>query len=355
MVAPSRCREAIVRKPPHLILHFGDQPHTTARHLARAVERLGWHVTFQGAGHPPNEVEDDIPLLWVESGRPSLPRDVQFGSRRTGAWIIDSHRGLEWRKEIARAFETVFVAQRAATNSLKTAGVTAEWLPLAFPADINIAGEVPTVDVDFVGNVSPGSDRDRILRPIASRYGIPIGEYVSPSEMVRRYARARIVVNVPLARDLNMRLFEAAGAGAHVVTGPMEGVGDILPTSCFTSVDSHDPDEWIAVIQQLLADRDALDDRRSVSRDAIAMAHTYDHRARVIMERLSAEPENPVPIEQRRRSVLRAAAVLGLPSVAATVPQLPIGSRLSSTASASGVRTRRLFGAARRTVRSRRH
>lgn len=329
-------------------IHFGNEAHTTAWHLVRAFERLVPEVIISGVGHRRADADHDCPLLWVESGRPSLPLPRELHGRISAAWIIDTHRGLEWRGRLARAFGSVLVAQRSAITLLTTSyDVGATWLPLAFPVDSLPPSGPPHADVDFVGHVVPGSRRERIIRPLADRYGFPVGEYVPPSEMVARYARSRLVLNIPFDGDLNMRTFEATGAGAHLVTGPMDGLAALLPSETFTVVESDDSSDWIRALDRLLLGDAGLGVQRERARAAIAERHTYDQRARFIIDVLAAtEPSTADP-----RDLAHAATALGLPRIAASgggsAPQ-----RAARIRRASAVALRRRIRQARRWLRS---
>lgn len=355
MVAPCSCPylyvDATLPDMP-LVLHFGEEPHTTGHHLSRALRRVVRDLTVVGRGHPATDPGRGAPLLWVESGRRSLPTEAELGGRRTAAWLIDTHRDLPWHLNLARAFETVFVAQRDAVAQLERHGVKAQWLPLAFPSDLAPAFESdPTLDVDFVGNVTPGSRRSAILTPLAEAYGIALNQYVSPEAMIDRYSRARVVVNVPLANDLNMRLFEAAGAGAHVVTSPMDGLADLVSPRCYTVVDSDLPADWIDAIAHLLLDRRQLDRSRADRRLEVRSAHTYDHRAAEVLTALASPPMNRPSLGQRRQALSQAAASLGLPRVVFTTRGVPISALVARFVTSIQIAGRRRLGQVRRSAR----
>lgn len=293
-----------------LIVHFGNEEHNTAHHLVAALRDLDVEVLCEGRGHRPTGVRarPDAPVLWVESGVASFPTAEQLAGRPSAAWLVDTHRGLDWRASLGPAFDVCFVAQRNAVPALAASGADARWLPLASPEPQPRApGRERNVPIAFVGFVPPGSPRQRILDELEQRYEVARNRgYVAPAEMMRRYAAARVVVNVPLAGDLNMRLFEAAGAGAYVVTGPMEGLEAILPAELVTVVESDDPSEWVAAVGEVLAD-EGIRARAERAATLIAAGHRYVHRARTILEAFAGLAPRPIPVEDRRRRLLRAA------------------------------------------------
>lgn len=328
-----------------LTVHFGDQPHTTGWHLSRALRRIT-RVDVIGAGHHGISPSGRPPLLWIESGRRSLPTEADLRDRPTACWLIDTHRGYEWRAPLARAFGVVYVAQRKAVQELASLGIDARWLPLACPADLVPPAEPRDCDVDFVGHVQRGSLRERLLRPLAQRYGFPIGTFTSPTEMLSRYGRARVVVNVPLADDLNMRLFEAAGAGAFVVSGPMDGVDEILPPDLRAEVRDPDPEEWMRAIDAALSAPD-LDQRARRAQALVLRAHTYDDRARTVLRDLRGASPSERGAEGRT-GLATAAGALGLPRVIRGATGLPTRVRLRRLGQSSVVQARRGLGRLRR-------
>jgi hypothetical protein len=200
------------------------------------------------------------------------------------------------------------VAQRDAVAPLAGAGAHARWLPLACPeAEPDRGAGGRGTPVAFVGFVEPGSRRQRILDALGRHHEVDRSQgYVPPAEMMRRYAAARVVVNVPLAGDLNMRLFEAAGAGAYVVTGPMEALEEVLPADLVTVVDSDDPADWVAAVGRALAD-ERTGDRARRAAALIAAGHRYVDRARTVLDAFAALDRRPVPLDDRRRRLLGAA------------------------------------------------
>lgn len=324
-------------------LHFGHEDHTTAWHLARALGRRR-DVECVGTGHTRRAPGCAGPMLWVESGRRSLPRARDIADRPTGGWLIDTHRGYGWRADLAQAFDVVFVAQRQAVADLAAIGIHVIWLPLAFPADLATQPSFRPIPVDFVGNVIPGSRRERLLLPIARHFAIPLGRYVAPRDMIARYGAARIVLNIPLANDLNMRFFEASGAGAHVVTGRMDGLDVILSPELCTVVEDEDPSAWIETIEALLSSPGDLELRAAAAQEVILEAHTYDHRAQTILDHLRPGIDR-ANVTQRERALVQAAGPLGLPAVAIAAPTVSRALRGQAAAEALLVSARRRLGA----------
>src|SRR5207248_3970699 len=307
-----------------LELGFGWEQWTTATHLQRALERRV-AVTTAGAGHqrpalpdpsPPSPEAAEQAFLWVESGVPWLPTVDRLRRSVSAAWLIDTHRGIGWRRRLAGAFDLVFVAQADAVPRLRSSGIHARWLPLAAPADLCTPG-APLADrpydVAFVGQAPRGSLRAAMLDAlegvcrVAPRHG-----YVAPPEMMGLYASARIVVNLPLANDLNMRVFEAAGARSLLLTGPATGLGDVLPEGSCTVVHGRTVQAWVAAVEAALADATAQS-RADAAHRHVLDNHTYDHRAATVLDQLGVCPRRGLDDRTRAAALGSGFARWGLP------------------------------------------
>jgi len=271
-------------------LAYGYQPGTTAIHLDRALARRENAVLPVGA-------EPVDQLLWVESGVEWLPTVEDLAAQVSGAWLIDTHRGLGWRARVAGAFDIAFVAQFDAVELMRARGVHCEWLPLAAPAYLCSPGPDLTeraFDLAFVGQCPPASRRAAILQALRANFSFaPVTGFLGPEKMMDLYRSARVVVNVPWAGDLNMRTFEATGARSLLVTGPARKVEAVLPAASFVLVDDEDPAAWVAAVRAALDDRD-LQRRADAAYEHVVAHHTYDHRAATVVDTLAATPRRPV-------------------------------------------------------------
>ncbi len=271
-------------------LAYGYEPGTTAIHLDRALARRD-DVVLATVAEPVDQ------LLWVESGAEWLPTVDDLAAQVSGAWLIDTHRGLGWRARVAAAFDIAFVAQFDAVKPLRARGVPCEWLPLAAPADLCEPGPdlaERSFDIAFVGQCPPGSRRAALLDALRANFSFaPVTGFLGPERMMDLYRSARIVVNVPWAEDLNMRTFEAAGARALLVSGRARKIEAVLPAASFVLVDDDDPAVWVAAVRAALDDPD-LQRRADAAYEHVVANHTYDHRAATVVETLAATPRRTV-------------------------------------------------------------
>jgi len=272
--------------PGRVELAFARQPWTTGVHIETALRRY-CEIELSGPGQPDRgpTAANDLPLLWVESGVGWLPPPRRLVGP-SAAYLIDTHRGWRWRAEVASAFGTAFVAQRAAVAAFASVGVVARWLPLAVPAELCDPGPPLAerrYDVAMVGHVIPGSSREEICAALGRCCSMPpVKGPLAPSEMMEVYRSSRVVVNIPLADDLNMRAFEALGARCGLVTGPMDGMDDLLGQVPVVVPAGLGVDGWVAAV--LAAVEAADQERADAGHRLVTSEHTYDHRAEVILD-----------------------------------------------------------------------
>lgn len=285
-------------------LAFAHQPWTTAVHLETALRRR-CQVKRSGPGQPDGDPASaaEPPLLWVESGVGWFPPPSRL-SGPSAAYLIDTHRGWRWRAAVASAFGTAFVAQRGAVDAFASVGVPARWLPLAVPAELCDPGP-PLVDrpydVAMVGHIQPGSAREEILAALGRCCSVaPVSGRLTPSEMMAVYRSSRVVVNIPLANDLNMRAFEALGARSGLVTGPMDGMDDLLGEVPVVVPADHATGDWVAAVRATV---EAADQERADAGHRLATSeHTYDRRVEVLLAALADQtPQGPDPDVVSRR------------------------------------------------------
>lgn len=133
------------------------------------------------------------------------------------------------------------------------AGLDAEWVPLAFePAMVDRVGPTARdIDVSFVGSLSPHhGDRIALLEAVARRTGVeiysadarkvprgsPLTSMVRDAawgvDMYRILARSAITINrhIDIAEQYanNLRLYEATGMGALLVTDAKDNLADLF-------------------------------------------------------------------------------------------------------------------------------
>jgi hypothetical protein len=216
---------------------------------------------------------------------------------------IEPSRGEDW------SIYDLMISQLPTTvRSFRALGVRAELNHLAFePAILDALSEAPALDIDvsFVGTVSVDhQQRIALLEAVAGRYDLKLwgnrpqalpassplhrcfqGE-VWGADMYQVLRRSRITLNshIDLAgREAgNMRLFEATGVGAFLLTDFKDNLDTLFAPDREAAV-WRSIEDCLNVIGRMIGDDDG---RAAIARagQARTMAqHTYRHRAAEIL------------------------------------------------------------------------
>lgn len=271
-------------------LAFGNETRTTGWHVYRALEALGVDVHLAGPGHASSTHRSDVPIVWVESSAQWIPDSVTNGEPGASvAWLIDTHRPGRWRRAMPQLFGAVGFAQRAAfaRAAARDGAGRLAWVPLAAPIDLARPDDDllrRPYDIAFVGHAPAGSRRATILAALGRELTVaPSVGPVTPRVMMELYGSARIVVNIPLAGELNMRSFEAPASRAVMLCAPTSDLGRILPRGSYVEVQSEDPAAWVRAAHAIVADT-ASQSMADAAFARVSSRHTYHHRACQLLE-----------------------------------------------------------------------
>ncbi len=221
--------------------------------------------------------------LWVDSGISEIPGDsAALGIPRI-AYFIDTHFALDLRIELAKHFDFTFLAQRTHIPAFVNAGIpNVAWLPLACSPELHKVDPVErTVDVAFVGAVpdDPNDRRRKLLDAVEARFPVAVVGRYWPEEMARIYANSKIVINMSVDRDINMRVFEALASGAMLITDEADGLEELFDDGTHLVIYRNDND-LIGLIERYLAGNAARERIAREGRTLVYAKHTYQHRMR---------------------------------------------------------------------------
>jgi len=220
---------------------------------------------------------------------------------------IAPSRGEDWT-----VYDLMLSQLPSIVNFFRRAGVRSEVSHLAFePAILDLLPDTGAADIDisFVGTVSVDhQQRIALLEAVARRYDLKLfgnrprslptnsplhrcfqGE-VWGAEMYQVLRRSRITLNSHIdlaAREAgNMRLFEATGAGAFLLTDFKENLHTLFAPDREVAV-WHSIEDCLVMIDRYLRDDLGRKAIASAGRERTVSAHTYRNRAQEIL-RLAA-------------------------------------------------------------------
>lgn len=233
--------------------------------------------------------------FWVDWGEdalmPMLGYVPQTPAHPNVYITSDTHLGYDYRLSRARGFDWVFCNQLDATESFIRDGIPKErcmWLPhaaepLAYPkrAIIN------KYDVCFVGNVGSWNRVDFLDRMFKEFPNFFYGKRLF-EEAAEIFCQSKIVLNISIKDDINMRIFETLSTGSFLLTNNLPTLPYLFKEGVhFAGYDTLD--EAVEKARYYIA--------HDKEREAIAAAghaefmakHTYEHRLKTVLEIIKNE------------------------------------------------------------------
>jgi hypothetical protein len=313
----------------NIILCYGYVPYTTAVYFERALrkhhsvyvvcppwgERLGrnrnedvYALVETGVFPKPDLV------VFMESGIKFFPRGLEKFECPTVGYLIDVHAGLWVRENMACFFDHLFVCHKDYVSHFEQLGYeNVRWMPVG--CDPELHGEIPSeriYDVGFVGNLGPSRARRELLAALERRFKMNDYHRSYPKEeLTQIYSRSKIVFNYAINKDVNMRVFEALASGAMLLTNHMDnGCADLF-TAGEHFVEYSDERSLIELSEYYLS-HDA--ERERIARAgqlATLSRHTYEQRAQMMIDAVSAAPPGQRPAKVRSMSPAELRAAYG--------------------------------------------
>lgn len=268
--------------------------YTTGFYCRAALNKLGFEVDHYSPGDLDNiEHKYDLYFSVDDNSRYLVPRCL----KPSAYWVIDTHMDYDWRLRNARMFDFVFAAHKDGADRLKNDGIKgALWLPLACDPDINKKlGAIKEYDLSFIGNIHHSKKRADYLAFLKNRLRdkrIFIGQATSEETAVI-YAKSKLVFNLSVKDDINMRVFETLSCGRPLVTndlrdnGQLELFGDKPPFIVYRS-----KRELLKKIKYYINNESEREEIAKAGWQEAINKHTYVHRMAEAMRYIEKRKEH---------------------------------------------------------------
>jgi hypothetical protein len=305
----------------HIALGYYYFPHSLGLHFESALQALGHTFSYVGlpwrnrAGYdysvPLGDLLNELSprpdlYLWLDSGGKYFPPGIEDLPIPTACYLVDVHLGT-WRRQAARFFDAVFVAQNSqlAAYQHELRHEQVYWLPLA-AADVFRPLNLPRLyDIGFVGSMTTAhrrTPRARRLQLLAERFSTnDLTRGYTPAEASQIYNQARLVFNVSVNGDVNMRVFEGTACGALLLNdSAANGLDELFDVDHELAVYADDADLLEKAAYYLA--HDAEREQLAAAGQARTLGqHTFQQRATRIGEVITSP-------EFKQCAPLRAAA-----------------------------------------------
>ena len=237
--------------------------------------------------------------LWIDTdwGEDGLTGILPYKPFETphpcAVWNSDTHLGYDYRMNKSKKADFVFCAQKQAVSDMKRDGILNPiWLPhavepLAYPK-VDFASK--KYDVCFVGHVNADNRieaMDRLFKEFPNFfYGQRLFE-----QAAEIYASSKIVFNISMKNDTNMRCFEALAAGSFLLTDWVPDIEELFEDGKHLVL-YRSLDEMVDKAKYYLAHDDERQSIAEAGYQHVMNNHTIGHRVdRILTEFLNSRKE----------------------------------------------------------------
>lgn len=238
--------------------------------------------------------------FWVDWGEDGLPWEHWSIPDDGGKKIYvgsDTHLGKEYRFKKAEEFDYVFFNQKDAVEEFnKQSRKNAIWLPhavepQAYP-DVEI---IKKFDVCFIGHVQEtdnynGIKRidalDRLFKEFPNfYYGSRHPAFPDKNlfeDAAKKFSQSKIVFNISIKDDINMRVFESLATGSMLLTNYIPTLGELFEDKKHL-VMYKTLDEMVELAKYYLEHEQEREKIALEGQKECLEKHTYKHRIEKIM------------------------------------------------------------------------
>lgn len=195
------------------------------------------HAYPVGDISPFGKYDLNIHVDWGEDGLTGILPYKPFDTPEPFAyWASDTHirtgsiDSYDYRHSVAKNADFAFAAQKQAVERMKADGVSSPmWLPhavepLAYPKFDLLTKKY---DVCFVGHVNSENRVDALDRLFKEFPNFYYGQRLF-EEAARKFAESKVVFNISMTDDINMRTFEVMATGSFLLTNWIPTIEDIF-------------------------------------------------------------------------------------------------------------------------------
>lgn len=252
------------------------------------------HIYPVGDIAPFGKYDLNIHVDWGEDGLTGILPYTPFDTPKPMAyWASDTHLGYNYRLETAKKSDFVFVAQKNAVERMKADGVANPiWLPHAVEPQAYPKFDLLTkkYDICFVGHVSSGNRvkaLDRMFKEFPNFfYGQRLFE-----EAARKYAESKVVFNIAMKEDVNMRCFETLATGSFLLTDYVPSIDELFEDGKHLVL-YRSLDEAVDKAKYYIAHDEEREKIAQAGYEHVMKNHTIQHRVNVILDEFMKSKSN---------------------------------------------------------------
>ena len=257
------------------------RPDTTGVYIRSALKEQGYDVVHVNPVAGESQKADMY--LMVDDG---IPYHLQASPLIY--WAIDTHVDMASCLAKSKHADIIFAAQKDGAEELaRLSGKEVTWLPLACDPMIHYEPRrfEKKHDICFIGTVGledQFTERLDFLEMMFKQYRFYYGNRYF-MDATKKYAESKVILNLAIKDDINMRVFEAMASGSLLITNHVSYLQDLFP--CLPTF--QDTDGAMELVDYYLQHDD---EREKLARELQqeVLQHTYYKRVEKIMEAYDA-------------------------------------------------------------------
>jgi hypothetical protein len=228
--------------------------------------------------------------FWVDWGEDSLKEvlgyEPDWPKSPVAYWVSDTHVGYDYRLELAKKSDVVFVFHKRGYEDFIRDGIKDPvWVlpcydPMAYPK-FNLAYK--PYDVGFVGNINSQNRLDALDRMFGEFPNFYFGWKRRFEEAARKYAESKICFNIAWFDDINMRNFEVLGSGGFLLTNDIPSIHEVFEDGKHLVL-YKDLDDAVEKARYYLKHEDERNRIAEAGYNHVLKNHTIFNRAKQIFE-----------------------------------------------------------------------
>jgi hypothetical protein len=230
-----------------------------------------WDLNFE-ADWGEDALQGVLPYTPVEIPKPSA------------FWHSDTHLGYDWRLGKARRTDFNFVAQKNDVEAFKRDGILNPiWMPhavepMAYPKQVCLK----KYDVCFIGHINSENRIAALDRLFAEFPNFFYGQRLF-EDAAEKYGESKIIFNISIKGDLNMRTFEGMATGSFMLTSCNDEVATVFEDGKHLVL-YKDLDDMVEKVKYYLAHDDEREAIAKAGYEEVISKHTFRHRAEQILQ-----------------------------------------------------------------------
>lgn len=244
------------------------------------------HMYPTGDISPFGKYDLNVHVDWGEDGLTGiLPYAPSETPKPFAYWASDTHLGYDYRLSMAKKSDFAFCAQKRAVEDMKRDGVVNPiWLPhavepLAYP---KIDLLTKKYDVCFVGHVNSQNRIDALDRLFREFPNFYYGQQLFENA-ARKFAESKIVFNISMLDDINMRTFEVMATGSFLLTNWIPTIEELFEDGKHLVL-YRSEEEMIDKVKYYLKHDEERERIAQAGYQEVISRHTIQHRVNRILE-----------------------------------------------------------------------